>query len=358
MLSHLRRLFLGAALIILASAALLVSDLNRRTRGERAIPHIGLLQHASIVLLDDTVRGMVDSLAENGFSDGKTIVIQRYNAQGDIAIANSIAKEMVSARFDLLLTASTLSLQAVANANRGEKTVQVFGAVADPAVAGVGISRDNPLDHPRNLVGIGSFLPVAEAFKIARSMFPGLRVVGVAWNPAEANSRAFTEKAREACRAMNIDLMEANVENSNGVLEAEDSLVVRGAQALWIGGDVTLSVAVNSVIAAGRKARIPVFTITPGKPDRGTLFDYGADFYEIGKRTGDLAARVLRGADPTQIPIVNLVPARLVVNTVALRGLKDPWRVPQDVLARANIIVDGTGVHQQKPAAQINSATK
>src|SRR6267142_44952 len=72
----------------------------------------------------------------------------------------------------------TLSLQAVANANRGGKMVQVFGAVADPAVAGVGISYDKPLDHPRNLVGIGSLLPVGEAFGIARDMFPGLKRVG------------------------------------------------------------------------------------------------------------------------------------------------------------------------------------
>jgi putative tryptophan/tyrosine transport system substrate-binding protein len=174
MLPNLKRLLLGISLIVLASTVLLLSDLKRRTLSTGAIPHVGLLQHASVVLLDDTVRGMVDSLAENGFVDGKTIVIQKYNAQGDIAVANLIAKEMVNAHFDLLLTASTLSLQAVANANRGGKTVQVFGAVADPAVAGVGISHDNPLDHPRNLVGIGSFLPVAEAFRIAREMFPGL----------------------------------------------------------------------------------------------------------------------------------------------------------------------------------------
>jgi hypothetical protein len=101
-----------------------------------------------------------------------------YNAHGDIAVANSIAKEMVNAHFDLLPTASTLSLQAVANANRDPKTVQVFGAVADPGVAGVGIRHDKPLDHPRNLMGIGSFLPVAEAFRIAREMFPGLKTGG------------------------------------------------------------------------------------------------------------------------------------------------------------------------------------
>ena len=120
-------------------------------------------------------------------------------------------------------------------------------------------------------------------------MFPGLTRVGVAWNPAEANSRAFVEKAREVCRTLGIELLEANVENSNSVLEAEDSLVARGAEALWIGGDVTVSVAADSVVSVGRRAHIPVFSITPGKPDRGTLFDYGADFYQIGIKTGELA---------------------------------------------------------------------
>jgi len=290
----LKRLAIGFLLIAAASAALLLSDLERRVATSREIPRVGLLQHASTMLLDEGTRGAIDALAENGFVEGKTIVIDKFNAHGDISVGNSIAKEMVSARYDLLLTMSTLSLQAVANANRGGKTVQVFGLVADPVVAGVGVRRVNSLDHPRNLVGIGSFLPVDEAFKIARKMFPALRTVGVAWNPAEANSRAFVEKARETCQQMDIELLEANVENSNSVLEAENSLVARGAEALWIGGDVTVSVAADSVVSVGRRARIPVFSITPGKPDRGTLFDYGADFYQLGRGTGALAARMLR----------------------------------------------------------------
>jgi putative ABC transport system substrate-binding protein len=351
MLLNLKRLLLGVSLIVLASAVLLFSDLKQRSDTGRTVPRVGLLQHASVPLLDDTVRGIVDSLAENGFTDGQTIVIQKYNAQGDIAVANSIAKEMVNAHFDVLLTVSTLSLQAVANANRGGKTVQVFGAVADPSVAGVGVNHNNPLDHPSNLVGIGSFLPVADAFQIAREMSPGLKKVGVAWNPAEANSRAFTEKAREACKAMGIELLEANVENSNGVLEAEESLVARGAEALWIGGDVTVSVAVDSVVSVGRKARIPVFSITPGRLDRGTLFDYGADFYQVGKQTGDLGARILHGADPTKIPIENMVPTFFVVNKLALKGLKGSWSVTDELLRRADVVVDHEGVHKNKSAS-------
>ena len=352
MLRNLRRLLLGTVLIVFASAVLLLSDLKQRNETTRTVPRIGLLQTASVQLLDDTVRGIVDSLAENGFVDGQTIKIQKYNAQGDIALTNSIAKEMINANFDLLMTVSTVSLQAVANANRGGKTVHVFGAVADPSVAGVGISRDKPFDHPRNLVGIGSFLPVADSFQIAREMFPGLKRVGVAWNPAEANSRAFTEKAREVCKTMGIELLEANVENSNGVLEAEESLVARGAEALWIGGDVTLSVAVDSVVSVGRKARIPVFTISPGKLERGTLFDYGADFYQVGKQTGELGVRILRGEDPTKIPITNMVPTYFVINKRAQEGLKGSWHISDELLRRANVVVDQQGVHQNKSASK------
>ena len=342
-----KHLLLGIVLIVGASAALLLSDLGRRTTRVRDIPHVGLLQHASTMLLDEGTRGAIDGLAENGFIEGKTIIIDRFNSHGDISMGNSIAKEMVNAHYDLLLTMSTLSLQAVANANRGGKTVQVFGLVADPAVAGVGVNRNNPLDHPPNLVGFGSFLPVQEAFKIARQMLPSLKRIGVAWNPAEANSRAFTEKGREICKRMGIELLEANVENSNSVLEAEDSLVARGAEALWISGDVTVSVAADSVISVGRRAHIPVFSITPGKPDRGTLFDYGADFYQIGKETGKLAARILRGAEPTQVPITNVIPIRFLVNTTVVKDLKQQCLVPEDVLRRANVIVDQAGIHDR-----------
>lgn len=344
----LKRLLLGVLLIILASATLLLSDLGRRTTKAHSVPRVGLLQHASTMLLDEGTRGTIDGLAEHGFVDGKTIIIDQFNAHGDIAVGNSIAAEMVQARYDLLLTMSTLSLQAVANANRGGKTVQVFGLVADPAVAGVGISRDDALKHPANLVGYGSFLPVQDAFRIAREMFPGLKRVGVAWNPAEANSRAFVEKAREACQQMGIELLEANVENSNSVLEAEESLVARDAEALWIGGDVTVSVAADSVVAVGRKARIAVFSITPGRPDRGTLFDYGADFYQIGRQTAGLAAEILRGADPAKIPIRNVVPVNFVVNTTALMGLRQRWQIPAKILERANIVVDETGIHDRR----------
>jgi len=343
-----RRLWLGVALIALSSAVLLLSDSQRGPRGAGRMPRVALLQHASQPLLEEGVRGMLGGLAAAGFIDGKNISIQRFNAENDVGTANAIARQLTNGQYDLVLTSSTRSLQAVANANKDGRVIHVFGIVADPFSAGIGLSRSNPLEHPKHLVGVGSFTPVEPAFRLARRMFPGLKSVGVAWNPSESNSEAFIGKAREACREMGIELVEAAIDNSSGVGEAASSLVARGVQALWVGGDVTVLVAVDSVIAAARKGRIPVFSITPPTTQRGAIFDRGGNFYLVGQQTGELAAQVLRGADTSKIPIRNSVPERLLVNRTALKGLRDPWNIPEDVLSSADVVIDETGVHEKR----------
>jgi putative tryptophan/tyrosine transport system substrate-binding protein len=115
-------------------------------------------------------------------------------------------------------------------------------------------------------------------------------------------------------------------------------------------------VAADSVVSVGRRAHIPVFSITPGKPDRGTLFDYGADFYQIGIKTGELAAKILRGADPVQIPIMNEVPISFVVNTTALEHLNNSWHISDDILRRANIVVNHEGIHDRTVGAMNTKA--
>jgi ABC-type uncharacterized transport system substrate-binding protein len=348
--SALRRLSLGLILIAAASAVLLLSDRAQRVQaGPRRVVRLAIVQHASTPVLDAGVQGVVQGLAEQGFRDGETLRLTTYNAHGDLATGNAIARQVTTGEFDMVITSSTPSMQAVANANRDGRVMHVFTLVADPFSAGVGLDRDHPLTHPRRLLGQGSFLPVDESFALARQALPGLTRVGVAWNPAESNSEAFTRKAREACRAQGLTLLEANVDSSAAVTEAIQSLVARGAQALWIGGDNTMTSTIGSVVATTRAAHIPVFTIVPGAPDRGTLFDVGLDFRELGRLGGRLAGEILKGADPAAIPIRDVldeVPRELVVNATALAGLKEPWRLPDDVRAKATVLVDERGIHR------------
>jgi putative tryptophan/tyrosine transport system substrate-binding protein len=114
------------------------------------------------------------------------------------------------------------------------------------------------------------------------------------------------------------------------------------------------------VIAITRRMGIPVFTILPGAPDRGTLFDAGPNFFEVGRQGGMMAAEALEGADLTKIPIrdvLDIVPAYLSVNTTALKGLKEPWRVPDTVLKEANVVVDETGVRRKATAGSATSTS-
>jgi putative tryptophan/tyrosine transport system substrate-binding protein len=340
-----RKLALGFSLITVALAILLISDWHQRRTVGGKLPRLAIVQHSAAAALDEGVRGVLDSLKANGLIDGKNISIERFNADNDFAVANAIAEQVVAARFDMIVTISTLSLQTVAKANSSARVIHVFGIVADPFRVGVGIGRKSPLDHPKRLVGVPTPLPVAESFRLARKLFPGLQSVGVVWNPSEANSEITTMQAREICRELRIDLREAHVDSSAAVAEAAAALTAQGVQAIWVGGDNTVTLALDSVVSAARKARIPVFSAVPTQPNRGTLLDIGTNFYDAGRMTGNLASEILGGVDAATIPIPDKIPQKLVVNKQALKGLKDPWVFPEEVLAKADVLIDENGVH-------------
>lgn len=343
------------ALLIAASMLLVVTD---RAASRRTLPAVAILQQVSSSVLDDAVRGMIDGLAEKGFVDGTTVTIRRFNAEGDLAQANAIAREIVGGPFDMALTSSTPSLQAVATANErgrppGRRLAHVFAAVADPWSAGVGLDRGDPLVHPPHLVGYGSLTPVEASFRLLQTIRPDIARVGVAHNPAESNSRRFMELARATCAARQLVLLEAAVENSSGVVEAIQSTISRGAEVIFVPGDTTVISVIDSIVATAAKAGIPVFSLTPGKPDRGTLFDVGYDFHEVGRLAGAVAGEILGGRDPATIPIgetSRTIPPRLTVNVDAPGYDRTAWRIPDSVRRQATVVID-SGRRLEQPGA-------
>ncbi len=354
MLESFRRLILGLALIAGASALLLTSDLGSRENAataDSAQPRrIAILQHASQVILDQGSDGMLAGLAEKGWTEGNNLVVRRFNAEGDTTVSQAIAREMVNGGYNLLLTISTPSLQAVANANRAGSVNHVFGLVTDPAAAGIGASRTDPLEHPAWLAGYGTMQPVAQAFELARRMNPSLKSVGVVWNASEPNAEAQVRLARAVSARMGINLVEITVENSAGVGESAAALVARGVEAIWVCGDVTVITGVDALIGAARRGRIPVFTVIPPNVRRGALFDIGANYFEVGRLTGLLAGEILHGRSPASVPIENVMPEVLAVNRQAARDLRPGWSVPDDLIERAHMVINADGSERAQPA--------
>jgi ABC-type uncharacterized transport system substrate-binding protein len=359
---------LGLLLIAGAAAILLYSDLgsrNRTARNRAAVSahglRVALVQHTSIAALEDGATGVIAALKERGYVDGARMTLRRYNAEGDISTANAIAKEVTSSDFDLIISISTVTMQTIANANRFANPPRrhVFGLVSDPYSAGIGISSTNHSDHPPYMTGLGSLPPVEDAFKLARQLRPDLKKVGLVWNPTESNSVAATKLAKAVCSQLGIQLVEANAENSTSVGEAAGSLLSRGVEAIWVSPDQTVALGIDSVISAAKRARIPVFTSLPGNVKKGTLFDLGADYPGLGHTVGMLAADVLDGRSPSQVPVENVMPVRLEVSRVALKGLRDHWELPEAVVQRANLVMDESGIHtKDQPMASAGDAGK
>ena len=341
-----RPLLLSLALIALVGAGLLALDETGR-RSAPGMPRVAVVQHVSQAVMDDAIRGYVEGMASQGFVDGKSVSLKFYNAQGDLPTANDIARQVTHGSFDLVLTASTVTLQSVANVNKQSRVRHVFGTVSNAASSGVGVSATDPLDHPAYMTGISTFFPVGEALRLARQMNPGLRRVGLVWHSAEINSQLYTADARKTCQELGIELLEADAENSSAVGQAAKSLVSRGVDAFLITGDQVVLVAVETMVSVARADRIAVFTIIPPNVRKGTLFDLGANYSEVGHDVGVLAGKVLAGADIAKIPVSNHVPKTLSINLNALKGLRGSWQVPPDLLAQADRWIDEAGEHRK-----------
>ena len=285
--------------------------------------------------MDDGVRGLLDALRDHGYVDGRSMRLEKFNAENDMPTANSIARELTGGRFDYVFTVSTNCLQVVAKANRDGRVKHVFGVVANPVEAGVGISAANPLDHPGNMVGIGTLVPVSELLQTAKRLNPQLQRIGLPWNPSQANSETYTRLARAAAPQLGLELLEGTVDTTPGVGEVVASLVSRGAEAILTTGDLTVSLAIDAVVAEARRGGIPVFATQPSLAGHGVLLAMGGDYYLIGRETGDLATRVLNGEDMSRIPILYRLPMLLVINRSAATGLTQTWTFPPDVLAQA-----------------------
>jgi ABC-type uncharacterized transport system substrate-binding protein len=340
-----RRFALGVMLIIAAIAILLWSDPKRigADKSVDASTQIAVVTYASIPVLEEGVKGFLAGLKDGGFADGQNCQIRIFNAENDRTTAALIAKEIVGDTYDLVGTISTPTLQAVAAANVETKMNHVFSLTTDPWGAGIGVSRDDPYDHPPYMTGYGSLQPVEALFKLALEANPKLQRVGVVWNPSEANSESSTLAARAACKKLNVELIEATVDTSSGVVDAVNSLISRSVEAVWSGGDSTVASARDAMISATSKAKIPLFTNMPNDIQQGALFSLGADYYQVAYEGGLLAARVLEGESPKQIPVENVVPKQLALNFQVLPTYSKNWTFGKDWATQAAMTIDRDG---------------
>jgi len=331
MKSIIKDLWLAIVLILGTSAILLLSDLKQRqskqTETKRDYPSIAIMQISSTPLLDAHVAGVIDRLQSKNYVAPDRSNIRQFNPQGDFSTANTIAREIVNGPYKMAITSSTVALQVFSKANQSAGKLHVFGAVTDPYGTGAGISGPDKNQHPSYMAGIGTFQPVQNAFRILRELNPSIKRVGVVWNPGEQCSEACLGEARIICKELGIELVEAIATNTSEVSEATRSLLSKGVEAIWIGGDTVATASSGMIVNMAKSKGVPVFTNDPADVEREALFGLGANYFTVGQYTADLAIAILEGKSPSEFRIENVVPEELNLNRPLLASLGNSWKM-------------------------------
>ena len=314
------------------AAILLISDLENREKNREANKtfKVAIFKFNTNLVLDDCEKGVLNVLENSGLYKNKKLEIKRFNPEGDMAIANTVASEIINSRYDLVITISTPALQIMANANKKGLVKHVFCAVTDPFTAGVGIEGPKGNQRPSYMAGIGTFQPVEDAFRIAKKANPKLERVGVVWCTSQTCSEACVLKARVICKELGIELVEMGVETVTQVSETTQSVVARGVDALWIGGDNVVEVAIDMYVHVAKRGKIPVFTNNPTHTLKNTLFSLGANYYQVGTAGSQIALEILNGTSPSKFNVTNLVPELLHVNKSVFEKYND-WTLTDEI---------------------------
>ena len=341
MLTALRRIALGLAVVAGASVILLLSDLQHRDRAARVAGaqhkwKIYFVQYNDVIDVKDAERGVLDGLREKGLEDGRDYEAKILNAQGDMATVSALIDAAVSGGADMLITFSTPTLQAALR--RAQNVPVVYNYVSSGLKAGAGKSNT---DHAPNVTGV-SLLPANdEALQLLRTHFPAIHKVGTLYCPAETNMVNAKVALDASAKRFAIDVVYVPAETATDVPDAAAALMSRDIDAvLQMPGNLTAS-AFGSIGEAARRAHLPVFAFQKSQATGGAMVVVARDYNDSGRHAAHLAARIIRGENPKTIPLEDFAKTSLIVNLDAARALN--ITLPPALVRSAKDVIGGPG---------------
>ena len=266
---------------------------------------IGITQIVDHPALNAVRAGVIEALRRAGYIEGQNVQYIITNAQGDFSVAMAIAQDFRARGVDLVISITTPSSQAVVQVFKDTNTPVIFSAVTDPVGAGI-------TGYP-NVTGTSDMIDVRADLELLRKVMPGLRTLGQIFNPGEANSAILTEMTKKACAELGITLIVVPAEGTAAVPLAAQALVGR-VDAIYCTTDNTVAAALDAVVDAAKRGKIPFLFADPTSLERGVLMCTGFDYFDHGLLTGEIVLRVLRGTSPKDIPFVRQAGTQVFFN--------------------------------------------
>ena len=307
-------------------SGLLIACSERRSSG---LVTIGMVQITEDPMLDLARQSVIQALSDEGFVEGKNIHIEYENAQGEIPNISLILKKFLSTKVDMVITNSTPCM--VAAAQLVKEIPVVFTVAFSPEQVGIkGILS--------NLTGAYDPFEMSDFVQLMRASVPSLKKVGILCNSSEPNARFGADRLKQACERENIELVEVSVFSSNDVLQAAQALIQKQVDAFAIAADNTVYLAMDALVKVAETHRTPLFVTEPSQAARGACAGMGIDFKVWGRESGLIAAAILRGKKPAEVPIKALQHKILYLNLRAAAAQNVNF--PAEVVAKADSVIN------------------
>jgi putative ABC transport system substrate-binding protein len=303
---------------------------------QTAMPMIGFLHPSSHDAILGRMHAFHRGLKETGFIEGENITIAYRWAEGQMERLPALAAELVGRRVGVIVTLGTGD--EVLAAKSATSTIPIVFAVSDDPVK-LGLVKS--LARPgSNLTGINFFNAEVNAKRLAllHELVPEAKRIALLVNPNITASASWVQDVETTARTMGLQVQVVNAGSSREIDAAFANIARDRVDALFVTGNAIFnSRRLQLAILAARHA-IPAAYSSRDYPEYGGLMSYGTDVADAFRQVGVYAGRILKGAKPADLPVVQATKFELVINAQTARTLR--LAVPPTLLARADEVIE------------------
>jgi putative ABC transport system substrate-binding protein len=325
-------------LIALLGSAAAASSMSwpLAARAQQAMPVMGFLGPTSPDVFADRLRGLHRGLKETGYVEGENLVITYRWAEGQFDRLPALATELVRRQVAVIATGATSAAFA---AKAATTTIPaLFVIPEDPVGLGLVASLARP---GGNMTGVNllSAEVVAKRLELLRELIPGAARVAVLINPADAKTSDSTLRdVDQAARTIGLQIQVARARTSGEIDAAFAAFARERPDALFVSTDPFFTSRRVQLANLASRHAIPMTSGTREITDVGGLISYGANIPDAWRQVGAYAGRILKGAKPGDLPVVQATKLELVINAQAARILG--LTVPASLLATADEVIE------------------
>ena len=301
-----------------------------------AMPVIGYLNGASAAEFPPTLAGFRKGLTEAGFIEDRNVKMEYRYADGQYDQLPALAADLVSLRVSAIVaTAGTPTIRAAKAATATIPIVFVIGG--DPVMFGIVASLNRPGGNITGITLLASEI-AAKRLGLLLELVPTAALVAVLVNPKNRISEPQITELQAAARTLDRQLTVLNASTESDFAAAFAAIDQQHVDALLVAADPFFDDRRAQLVSLAARHKVPAAYIRREFVVDGGLVSYGPDPSDAFRQAGNYTGRILKGANPADLPVLQPTKFELVINLKTAKALG--LTVPQSLLATADEIIE------------------